>query len=1110
MITHSPPRRTAALMTALAVAAAALLAPPGPASAADGAAPEPHTYRVIGGVHTDAVSTFLDDGQLALASKADVAEGNGTRFGADDIWLHLDHSAQTTVPTGYEFIAVAGSTIWLASESNPGTGKLWPGFSTESVPSSAIDADATTFTLTGVDGPGDLEVFTGGGFGGPTRLWSSRDASVRTFEVGRTHMHANWAFTAAGTYRVAVQAAVTIDGAPQTSNATYTFVVGDLPAATGTTTTLSATATELTLGDETSLEATVAPATVDGYVEFRDGATVVGHERVAGGTARITLDGIGLGAHPLTASFVPTVLNLATGSTSAPVTVTVTDETGTAFGIGGIAPSYLPGDTLDAHVVGHTLADGQTYRWTWRPIGAPGALVFQGGGSQSAAGVISVPMDASYDGYEMSVALREGSTTVTQSAWVRLSVHNAVEPLSGSFPTGAIYLGDDARLTLSGRALTEGETVRLAYRFASTPWTSAASMFRRIDDVTLQFLPPYDMKNVAWVVQVVRDELVVAQSAPFTKSVASREVLVEGIQSVYRTGQTLRATASVYPKLDGLVYRWSLRTAAGTAVIQEGSAASDLSIEIPLTLEHHNARLTFAAIQLDQVTGSTLTTGSTYSTLKVSESDPDAQLLLFQNLSAHYHQGSNIALSLVADPALADGDTVTWEWRWPEQGWKPLPRAEGLSHTLVAEQALNGVQVRASVSFADGGGLTNEPVTILVDDHGADPSQKITISGLAAHYHSGDPIELASAVNPASVLDRWEWYVQKVGATIPMLVKDENGPTLSFAATSEYDGAAVFSTLTYGDGRAYVESAPVLLEIDDHHEEPVPTTLTISGLADHYRTGQAMTLRVSQAPDTGEDHWHWFIKPAGADQYVMVPGQLTSTLTRTVAAVDDAASIIVRLYDHDHEVIAESGAVIVSVDDHGEGTDPGGSTGGDVDTGGGSAGGGSGSGSGSGSQPISVPPTGAPAARTGGDLGSTPPGGLSLGSTKVTPGQVVTIGLGSAHANEWVGAWMFSTPTLLNGGWTQASGAGDIAVRVPSDAEAGTHRLAVFAADGSLLGWESITAVVPTDTSPGSTVPTGTLPQTGGAVSPAWLGAPVLLMGLGALLLTMRRRRLAI
>jgi len=236
-----------------------------PASEGPGGAPAPTDIRVISDTHADAVSTFLDGEALNLASKADVAEGNGTRFAAADVWFHVDDDSTLLVPAGFEFIGPSGSTVWLAPETNPGSTQLWPGFSTESVPVGGVDGDRTTFTLTGFSGPGDLELYTGGGTSPITRFWSS-DEGIASFTLGRTHTHANWAFTAAGTYRLAVEASATRGGAPVSASAVYTFVVGGMPRATPTSVALDVSDPAPHTGDTVTLTATVTPGDAAGYV----------------------------------------------------------------------------------------------------------------------------------------------------------------------------------------------------------------------------------------------------------------------------------------------------------------------------------------------------------------------------------------------------------------------------------------------------------------------------------------------------------------------------------------------------------------------------------------------------------------------------------------------------------------------------------------------------------------------------------------------------------------------------------------------------------------------------------------------------------------------------
>lgn len=100
--------------------------------------------------------------------------------------------------------------------------------------------------------------------------------------------------------------------------------------------------------------------------------------------------------------------------------------------------------------------------------------------------------------------------------------------------------------------------------------------------------------------------------------------------------------------------------------------------------------------------------------------------------------------------------------------------------------------------------------------------------------------------------------------------------------------------------------------------EPVETTLSITGAEDHVHPGDTVTLTAVQDPPTGEDHYHWFVKPAGADDFTVVNGALDATYGFTATEDHDGAQYLVRLYDHDHAVIAESAPVTVTVDGHEE------------------------------------------------------------------------------------------------------------------------------------------------------------------------------------------------
>jgi hypothetical protein len=156
--------------------------------------------------------------------------------------------------------------------------------------------------------------------------------------------------------------------------------------------------------------------------------------------------------------------------------------------------------------------------------------------------------------------------------------------------------------------------------------------------------------------------------------------------------------------------------------------------------------------------------------------------------------------------------------------------------------------------------------------------------------------------------------------------------------------------------------------------------------------------------------------------------------------------------------------------------------------------------------PVPGKPAQAPAARTAADLGDAPAGGINVGSSTVKPGDFLVIDLGASNANAWVAAWLFSTPTLLGGGWTQANGSGAITVQIPADAPLGAHRIAVFAADGSLIGWANLEVAQDAASMVGNPAG-GELVVTGSELPVGAIAIALLLAFAGASLLVIRRRR---
>ncbi len=293
---------------------------------------------------------------------------------------------------------------------------------------------------------------------------------------------------------------------------------------------------------------------------------------------------------------------------------------------------------------------------------------------------------------------------------------------------------------------------------------------------------------------------------------------------------------------------------------------------------------------------------------------PD-QNVAITGLKNHYHQGGSIVLNAVAQPARPD---ATYEWSIQRTDQSAPVKVSGVNGTefrYAAEQALDGAVVTVNLVGANGEILASStPATIVVDDHGATPFNKLTISGVKNHYHLGDTVTLTAAVAPQSVLTRYAWEIRHPGSNLWESLPGGNTSKYSLPLTDQLNGASIRVKLTFEDGREYVVSEPVALAVDSHQpEEPSTPKLTITGKAKDYMVGSVVTLSAEQNPASGFDHYHWFIKRAGDAEFSVISGASGSTLSYTVREGDHDAQIIARLYDDDHAVVAESSPVRLTV-----------------------------------------------------------------------------------------------------------------------------------------------------------------------------------------------------
>ncbi|NHC14777.1 FIMAH domain-containing protein, partial [Motilibacter deserti] len=78
----------------------------------------------------------------------------------------------------------------------------------------------------------------------------------------------------------------------------------------------------------------------------------------------------------------------------------------------------------------------------------------------------------------------------------------------------------------------------------------------------------------------------------------------------------------------------------------------------------------------------------------------------------------------------------------------------------------------------------------------------------------GQMVTLDAVVAPVSVLDRYEWWVQKAGAAEPSKVEGVSGARYAFTADASFDGAKVSVKLVKNTGATYIESPAVTVAMD--------------------------------------------------------------------------------------------------------------------------------------------------------------------------------------------------------------------------------------------------------------------------------------------------------
>lgn len=176
----------------------------------------------------------LIDGQWRAGLRHDAEKGAVWRDPNQTV-LRVNDAAIMTAPDSadYPFLAdVAGKPVYVVPQTqNPSV--VWLGWNTQDPAVTATIDRGLTMRVGPVSGPGRAWLFLQSGtFGKPLLLADSGAAPGDVWIDSGTHVHANWAFSAPGTYTATVTfLGTTTAGEAVSASTTLRFAVGDAASA---------------------------------------------------------------------------------------------------------------------------------------------------------------------------------------------------------------------------------------------------------------------------------------------------------------------------------------------------------------------------------------------------------------------------------------------------------------------------------------------------------------------------------------------------------------------------------------------------------------------------------------------------------------------------------------------------------------------------------------------------------------------------------------------------------------------------------------------------------------------------------------------------------------
>lgn len=184
--------------------------------------------------HVDAFNVTLGDGGLPILNLKEDVTGSHVERDPQSVNLVVTDGALQTLPDSSAIPATlrGEQAYYLPAVQDPAL--LWPGWDSQGLAGSGFDA--VEIDVAQVDGPGEIYLWNNGSFGdlGSLLAGGGHQLPGTIVQDYLAHVHAAWAFTEPGAYRLTVTATAinSASGVEHVTNtADYLFSVGsDLPA----------------------------------------------------------------------------------------------------------------------------------------------------------------------------------------------------------------------------------------------------------------------------------------------------------------------------------------------------------------------------------------------------------------------------------------------------------------------------------------------------------------------------------------------------------------------------------------------------------------------------------------------------------------------------------------------------------------------------------------------------------------------------------------------------------------------------------------------------------------------------------------------------------------